>query len=120
MRIREITDIRWTVLGKDDQGRGKILNISSSGLLLQTDENFNPRNQGTLFIDAPGAQPLEFGPRKGKVVWMRRLSEGRQGFQCGVEFIKNSADKPLEDWLDQKTRHLAEATDPNILNHYIF
>ena len=119
MRIREITDIRWTVLGQNDYGEGKVLNISSSGLLLQTDGHFNPLHQGMFFIDAVGKEPLGFGAKKGKVVWMRRLPEGRPGFQCGIEFMKNVFDKPLQDWLEQRIESLAQATNANILNNYI-
>ena len=119
-RIREITDIRWAVLGQDASGKGKVLNISASGLLLQTDEHFDPRNQGMLYIDAVEEKPLDFGAKKGKIVWIRRMPEGRLGYQCGVEFLKTAGwDKPLHDWIDLKTSALAQAVNVNILNNYI-
>jgi hypothetical protein len=120
MRIREIFDIRWAVLGTDDSGEGKIHNISTSGLSFQTDGKFNPKNLGEVFIDAHGQDSLAFGSKKGKIVWMRRMPEGRPGYQCGIEFTKNSFDKQLNGWLDLKTSELAQAMDANILNHYIF
>ncbi len=119
MRIREITDIRWTVLGTDDIGEGKVLNISTSGLLLQTDASFNPQHRGTVFIDASGPEPLAFGAKKGKLIWLRRMPEGRKGYQCGVEFLKDVVDTPLYDWIDRKTTELAQAANANIVNHYI-
>ena len=119
LRIREITDIRWVVLGEDVTGEGKVLNISASGLLLQTDAQFDPRRLGILYIDAHGEQPLGFGPKKGNIVWLKALP-ARQGYQCGVEFLKKSPfDRPLQEWIDCKVERLAQATDANILNHYI-
>ena len=120
MRIRGITDIRWAVLGTDDSGEGKVHNVSASGLSFQTDGKFNPKHQGDVFIDALGQDPLAFGSKKGKLVWMRRMPEGRQGYQCGIEFTRDGLDKRLNDWLNLKTEELAQAMDANILNHYIF
>jgi hypothetical protein len=121
MRIREIADIRWTILGTDTVGEGKVLNISTSGMLLTTDEKFNARMQGMMYIDAPDSEPLAFGPKKGKLVWMRRMPDGRKGFQCGLEFQKNvGPDKALEEWLNKKTEELSRAESASILNHYVF
>ena len=119
LRIREITDIRWAVLGEDISGEGKVFNISASGLLLQTDAKFDPRRQGIVYIDAQGEEPLGFGPKKGRIVWFRPIPAGK-GYQCGVEFFKDSPlDKPLQKWLDRRLEALAQTTDANILNHYI-
>jgi hypothetical protein len=120
MRIREVTDIRWTIAGTDIAGEGKILNISTSGLLLTTDSKFNPQKQGLLEIKGDG-EDLPFGTKKGKVVWLRRMPEGRPGYQCGVEFDKKAPlDKPLYDWIDRKTQEISQAGSANILNHYIY
>ena len=119
MRIREITDIRWVVLGEDIFGEGKVFNISTSGLLLQTDAKFDPRRRGIVYIDAHGEEPLGFGPKKGNIVWSRPLP-AKQGYQCGVQFLKNSPfDKLLQEWINGKVEALVQATDANILNHYI-
>ncbi|MBI4308767.1 MAG: PilZ domain-containing protein [Candidatus Omnitrophica bacterium] len=119
LRIREITDVRWVVLGKDVAGEGKVFNISTSGLLLQTDAQFDPRRSGVLYIDAHGEAPLEFGPKKGKIVWFRSMPS-RPGYQCGVEFLKNLPfDRPLQEWIDRKVEAFAQAENANILNHYI-
>ena len=119
MRIRGITDIRWAVLGTDDSGEGKVYNVSASGLLLETDGKFNPKHPGNIFIDAFGQDPLAFGPKKGKLVWLRRMPAGRQGYQCGIEFTRDGLDKRLNDWLNLKTEELAQAMNANILNNYI-
>lgn len=120
LRIREITDIRWTVLGSELLGEGKILNISSSGLLMQVDQHYNPHVKGKVYVDASGAEPLAFGPKKGRVVWTRRI-ESTNGFQCGVEFDKNlPIDSRLERWLDQKEEELSKTTNANILNHFVY
>ena len=120
MRIREVTDVRWAVLGGDDYGEGKVLNVSASGLMLQTDDAFDPNGKRELFIDAVGKDPLVFGAKKGRVVWSRRMPENRPGYQCGVEFMRDQGlDKALSDWLDNKTQELHKITDANILKNYI-
>ena len=111
LRIREITDIRWTIFGTDLLGEGKILNISASGFLLQTDGKFDPKRSGVLFIDSHDEKPLPFGSKKGKIIWLKRMPGNQPGFVCGVEFLKNSpADKALNDWIGKKTEELSKAT----------
>jgi|GEM_PF-1011094 len=101
-RVREDTDIRWTVEGQEARGSGKVLNSSVSGLLVRTDGNFDPRNR-LLFIDAAGEKPLDSGAKKAKVVWTRRLADDGQGFECGVEFVQGPFDK-----LFQRRKHVPE------------
>ena len=120
LRIREIIDIRWVILGTEVAGEGKILNISASGFLLQTDGKFDPKRSGVLFIDSHDEKPLPFGAKKGKIIWLKRMPGNQPGFVCGVEFLKNSpTDKALNDWIGKKTEELSKATDANILVQYI-
>lgn len=120
IRIREITEVRWTVLGSELLGDGKVLNISHSGLLLQTDTNFDPHVRGKLYLDSPSSDDLEFGPKKGRVVWTRKI-ENNTGFQCGIEFDRNqSSDSRLDQWIEKKSDEIAQTTDANILRHYVY
>lgn len=119
IRIREITDIRWTVLGDDISGEGKVLNISTSGLLFQTDKKFDISRIKRLYIDSQSSEPLSFGPKKVKIVWVRPMPNGKAGYICGVEFIKEAFDKKLEDWINQKLESLGRISDPNILKNYL-
>lgn len=119
IRIREITDIRWTVLGEDSSGEGKVLNISSSGLMLQADTELDLSRARRLYIDAQASDPLAFGPKKVKVVWMRPMPNRKKGYLCGGEFIKDVHDKQLDDWMNQKIENLSTVTNANILKHYL-
>lgn len=119
IRIREITDIRWTVLGEDIAGDGKVLNISTSGLLFQTDKKFDLMRIKRLYIDSQSAEPLSFGPKKVKIVWVRAMPNSKPGYICGVEFIKEAFDKKLEDWINQKLESLGTITNANILQNYL-
>lgn len=119
IRIRELTDVRWTILGSEIAGEGKVYNISESGLQMQTDGHFTPRVTGLMFIDGHDETPLPFGAKKGRIVWLRRMPEGRTGYQCGVEFVQTSWDKPLQDWINHKTEELAQAGNANVLSNYI-
>lgn len=120
LRFREVFDIRWTVLGTNLTGEGQVLNMSSSGFLLRTDGNFDPKRSGVLYIDSQDDKPLVFGSKKGKIVWLRRISENRPGYLCGVEFLKDSPqDKKLEGWLETKTDELSRISDANILINFL-
>ncbi len=119
LRIREIFDIRWAILGTELTGEGKVLNVSTSGFQLQLDGKFDPRRSGLLYIDGHDEKPLDFGSKRCKIVWLRRL-ENKTGFVCGVEFLKNTPrDKALDDWISRKTEDLAQTTNANILINYI-
>ncbi len=119
IRIHEIVPVRWTVLGTDVIGEGKVLNVSSSGLLLQTKTPHNLIYSGVLYIDAHGPESLEFGPKKGKVMWSRRTSDG-QDVQYGIEFVKGRPqDKALDEWINVRSNNLTEIVDAKILEHYI-
>ena len=120
LRIREITDVRWTILGTDLVGEGKVVNISSSGLQLITDAHFDPHKKGLLYIDAHGKIPLSFGAKKGRVVWVRPLPNGKPGYQCGIEFASGKGwDKILNDWINKKTDELSQTANVNILKNYV-
>ena len=112
-------DVKWTILGSVLLGEGKLLNISSSGMLLQMDSTYDPHIRGKVYVDAPGVEPLVFGPKKGRVVWTKKI-ESTSGFQCGLEFDRDMPfDKKLEKWIDHKSDQIALTTNANILNHFI-
>ncbi len=122
MRIRQPIDITWNMPGEDIAGQGQILNISSSGILLQIDNSFRPLDNSVLSID-PEVVKEEKAPffnKKGKVVWFRNIQSPRYTYLCGVEFLKDQGpDKGLMNWIDSKVNNIAQVMDVGILNNYM-
>ena len=122
-RIRNFLDVAWDVPGELTRGQGRIINISSSGVLLQIDDSFEPLNKTVLAInpDLPeDEQPLPFKSKQGKIVWFRKIQTPRFKYQCGVEFLEGSdMDKNLSDWIENKLSNLSVTMNTSILNNYV-
>ena len=122
LRIRERLDITWNVPGEDIAGQGQVLNISSSGMLLQIDNSFKTLSQCVISVD-PEFSEEEASPfinKKGKVVWFRKTQNPHYNYQCGVEFMNSlGTDDGLLSWIEKKTSGLSQAMSANILNNYI-
>ena len=115
-RVREILDIQWSVEGQEAKGEGKILNLSTSGILLQTDKVFKISQECVVSVSTPEG-PLAL--KKGKVVWFRKIADGKK-YVLGIEFLKKVAyDKSLNDWVEGKITLLAQAGDAKIINNYL-
>ena len=92
LRIRQPIDITWSMPGEDITGQGQILNISSSGILLQIDNSFKPLDHCVLAIDPEIVEEKPpFLNKKGKVVWFRRIHTPHYSYLCGLEFFKDQA-----------------------------
>ena len=117
LRIRDTSDVRWTILGTELMGEGQVVNISLSGMLLQTDHHYNPHVKGKVYVDAHGAVPLEYGAKKGRIVWTKKL-ENQQGYRCGVEFEPNTQYEPrLNKWMNARAAEFEQTTNVVILSN---
>ena len=67
LRVKERRKIDWRVNDGDIQGRGQIRNISTSGMLLETNSNFIP-TQGARFSFDTSLGHDNFIPQNGKLV----------------------------------------------------
>jgi Tfp pilus assembly protein PilZ len=120
-RLREFMEVTWRVADQDISGEGLIMNISLSGLLLQTDRVFRPLDNCVLSIEEPkGTELLPFSSKKGKVMWLRRISTPQERFQCGIKFLENYTDQNFKQWLEMKIYRLSQAEGTNILNNLAF
>ena len=90
-RLREFLDITWKLDDQDVSGEGTIINISSSGVLLQTDRAFKPLDHSILSFDS-GEEILPFEAKKGRIVWFRQIHTPQERLQCGIEFISGNTD----------------------------
>ena len=118
-RLREFFDVAWKVLDQDVSGEGTIVNISNSGLLLQTDRVFRPTDNCVLSLESSD-QALPFNNRKGKIVWFQRIHTPTERYRCGIQFLPDHTDSGFQRWLDSKVGQLSEASDAKILGNLAY
>ena len=117
-RLREFMDVTWKVEGQEVSGEGTVVNISSSGFLMQTDKVFKPSDNCVLSIESEdGALP--FATKRGKIMWFKRIHTPKERFQCGMQFLQDKADN-FHQWLEKKVNQLSEAGDVRILGNWAF
>lgn len=118
-RLREFIDVAWKVTGQDVSGEGLVVNISTSGLLLNTDRVFRPTDDCVLSIES-ATENLPFAAKKGKLMWFRRIGTTQERYQCGLEFLPDKKDSDFQEWFEKKVNQLSEAGDVKILANMAF
>jgi hypothetical protein len=116
-RLREILDVAWKVDNEETSGEGIVLNISTSGMLLQTDRVFKLSDHSILSIES-ATQDLPLVAKKGKVMWFRRIHTPQERYQCGVRFLEDKMDKDFQQWFAMKVNRLTETANVNILGNF--
>jgi len=118
-RFREFIDVVWKLEDQDVSGEGTVVNISASGLFLQTDRVFTPSDNCVLSIDSQEAG-VPFADKKGALMWFRRIQTPQERFQCGIEFLNDKLDIDFQQWLLAKVNRLSEAENVSILGKNLF
>jgi len=118
-RLKEFLDVSWKLAGQEVSGEGTVVNISTSGFLLQTDRVFQASDECVLSIDS-GVEALPFAAKMGKIMWFRRIHTPQERYQLGVQFLKDKKDDDFQQWLEEKVTRLSEASDAKILGNLAF
>ena len=118
-RIKERIPVHWKIKGKNVEGNGEVLNISISGLLLETDSAFSPLDEGELEIE-PIDKGIQFLPRDGHLVWFRKIKILNTRFWCGLEFTNPSQEtvEEIKRKVEEVQEKMAQASNVNILQNY--
>lgn len=87
LRIKESRYIQWRVNDGDIQGKGVIRNISTTGMLLETNSNFIPTD-GCRFSFDTSLGHDNFIPQNGKLVWHKKKPFAKNRYLCGVRFVE--------------------------------
>lgn len=87
LRIKESRHIQWRVNDGDIQGQGVIRNISTTGMLLETNSNFIPTD-GCRFSFDTSLGHDNFIPQNGKLVWHKKKPFSKNKYLCGVRFVE--------------------------------
>ena len=96
-----------------------VINISKSGLLLQTDRVFRPAESSVVSIGS-GIEVLPFAPKQGRIMWLRRIRTPEERLQCGVQFLPSVTDDDFQQWLQSKVDQLSDAGDAKILGNLAY
>ena len=86
-RVKENKKLSWHVKSFNLNGRGRIHNISTSGMLLETNSTYNPIN-GDVFTFDSDLGFDNFIPQHGRLVWFKKRDARQSQYLCGIEFIE--------------------------------
>jgi len=116
-RLREHIDIGWSIPEQKIEGKGKIFNISLTGMSFETDKLFQPDHGMKMSFSATGIPSF---PTMAELVWFKRAGEGKKHYQCGIRFSKDCQMNPKWiKWMEDNIQKLAEAGDNKILRNYL-
>ena len=86
VRIQDSRRIYWKVESGNKMGKGRIRNLSTSGMLLETNSNFVPDQNAHFSFDTNLGHD-NYVPQNGQLVWYRKKSFSRNKHLCGIKFI---------------------------------
>ncbi len=88
LRVEDNCDILWK--GRDGKigGRGKVRNISTSGMLIETKTDCVPDNESILYFN-PITKNGSYIPKESRLVW-RRKKRFSNKYEYGIKFIEPS------------------------------
>jgi len=116
-RMRQQFDIFWSIPGQKIEGQGRIYNISLSGMLFVTDRLFDPAHALEMCFSVPEIPSF---PSKGKLVWFRKVGQGRSQYQGGVKFSDEKSHNPLWiKWMEENILKLADVQDSKVLDRIL-
>ncbi|MCA9406228.1 MAG: PilZ domain-containing protein [Candidatus Omnitrophica bacterium] len=87
LRIKENKRILWRTSDKTKEGYGRIRNISTTGMLMETNTDFKPYDYTTFTFDSFLGHN-NFIPQNGRLIWYRQKNVGQNRYLCGIKFIQ--------------------------------
>lgn len=86
LRIKEDEHLSWQIKYKQREGHAKIRNISATGMLMETDVKFDPKEDCILSFDSDLGEK-NYIPRVGRLVWNKKKRFSRDKYFCGIKFL---------------------------------
>jgi hypothetical protein len=86
IRIQEDEDLSWQIKYKQREGSARIRNISASGMMMETDVVFDPKEECVLSFDS-NLGDENYIPQVGRIVWHKKKRFSRNKYLCGVKFL---------------------------------
>lgn len=88
LRVEDNSDILWKGSDGKTEGRGKVRNISTSGMLIETKTDCVPDNDSILYFDSI-SQNGSYIPKASRLVWHRKKRFSNK-YEYGIKFIEPS------------------------------
>jgi hypothetical protein len=120
-RLRRHIDLYWKVDVQKFGQKGKILDLSLSGLKMEIFGDLvlksTDKNKTIIYLNSAEIPNL---PAEGKIRWFKPISDGK-GYVCGISFIKPSSGYPPQwrKWMEDNIAQLADAADNKIIGNYL-
>ena len=86
LRIKEDEHLSWQIKYKQREGHARIRNISATGMLMETDVVFDPKEDCILSFDSNLGEK-NYIPRVGRLVWNKKKRFSRDKYFCGIKFL---------------------------------
>ncbi|MBN1870369.1 MAG: PilZ domain-containing protein [Candidatus Omnitrophica bacterium] len=86
LRIKEDEHLSWRIKYKQREGHARIRNISATGMLMETDVVFDPKEDCILSFDSALGEK-NYIPRLGRLVWNKKKRFSRDKYFCGIKFL---------------------------------
>jgi len=87
LRITENASIPWQIKYKQREGIAKLRNISISGMLIETDTSFNPKDECVFSFDSNPEADI-YIPQIGRLVWHKKKRFSRKKYLSGIKFME--------------------------------
>lgn len=86
LRVRQQIPVKWSIKNTNLNGEGRILNISTSGVLLET-QNVLASERAVFNIESVKANGFKL-PQESRLVWSKTKGIGNNRRLCGLEFVE--------------------------------
>jgi hypothetical protein len=86
LRIDENERLSWRIKYKQRDGEARVRNISASGMQIETDVIFDPKEECILSFDSNLGED-NYIPQVGRLVWQRKNRFSRGKYSCGIKFL---------------------------------
>jgi len=87
LRINENASIPWQIKYKQREGIATLRNISISGMLVETDTSFNPKDECVFSFDSDQEAGI-YIPQLGRLVWHKKKRFSRTKYLSGIMFME--------------------------------
>jgi len=87
IRIKENRGVAWRVNGGEIQGKGKIKDISTSGMMIEMQSDTLPLEGSVVSFDA-NLGHNNFVPQSGRLIWTNQKGKNKNRYFCGIKFVE--------------------------------
>ena len=88
IRIKENRGVAWRVNGGEIQGKGKIKDISTSGMMIEMQSDTLPLEGSVVSFDA-NLGHNNFVPQSGRLIWTNQKGKNNKHYQVVIHTTKS-------------------------------